>query len=612
MTRTLTETALLVAERYPVFPCGKDKQPVLKGGFHRATRDPDTVRDLFAIPGAELIGVPTGAASGLLVVDVDPAGEGWLDIQRLILPTTREHSTRRGTHLLFKMPETAVGCSTGKVAPGVDIRAEGGYIIWWPAANLNFKSGDLAAVPDSILEAIARPAPAPAVDEMHPDFKDKCGVPPEGARQLLAMVNPDCSYDDWRSLGMGLEHEYGEAGFELWRQWSSKGKKYPGDTELETKWASFGRYDGPPVTLRYLIKLAKAQTAEAPPAPVEGRTSPYRIVSSADLMVSKPQRWIVRDLIPRADLGMLYAVGGAGKTFFALDLALHIATGVQWRDKATEQRRVLYICAEGSGAFGVRMRAALQGDANLAGGMADPDCVFDTLTGAPNFLDDKAINQLIKQAAGLGGYQFVVIDTLAQVTPGGNENSGEDMGGVIGNCRKFNTAFGAFVLILHHPGKDESKGARGWSGIRGALDVELEITRAGDSRVARVTKQKDGIDGGQFGFRLDPLDLVDVLDEDGFPVVSCRVEVLADLPKRDRPKRKDGPVETFIFTHAANLAGVCGGPFDKEQLYRLVIGELEPGGGRDQRRTSVANALNRLKRDKRIIDRGGDLLELPQ
>jgi len=66
---------------------------------------------------------------------------------------------------------------------------------------------------------------------------------------------------------------------------------------------------------------------------------------------------------------------------------------------------------------------------------------------------------------------------------GGDENSGKDMGRVIAHCKAFHKATGALVLLIHHSGKDDTKGARGWSGTRGAfLELVLENVLGDDAR----------------------------------------------------------------------------------------------------------------------------------
>ena len=71
LQETLVSQALRLAEEgFPVFPCKGDKTPACRHGFHDATTDPDKIRRLFARTDAELIGLPTGKASGLLVLSL--------------------------------------------------------------------------------------------------------------------------------------------------------------------------------------------------------------------------------------------------------------------------------------------------------------------------------------------------------------------------------------------------------------------------------------------------------------------------------------------------------------------------------------------------------------
>ena len=77
--------------------------------------------------------LPTGAVSGIDVLDIDPrnGGEDWLKEAINSIPITRIHHTRSGgKHFLFRHAD-GVRNSAGKIAPGIDIRADGGYIIAW-------------------------------------------------------------------------------------------------------------------------------------------------------------------------------------------------------------------------------------------------------------------------------------------------------------------------------------------------------------------------------------------------------------------------------------------------------------------------------------------------
>jgi len=137
---TILDKALdLAVGGLPVFPCARSKKPTAPHGFHDATTDIQRVIELWWFHPGELIGVPTGAISGLDVVDLDfdhLEARLWLHLNQNRLPQTRTHKTgRAGSHLLFQHCD-GMACSIGKVCIGVDVRADGGYVIWWPAAGL--------------------------------------------------------------------------------------------------------------------------------------------------------------------------------------------------------------------------------------------------------------------------------------------------------------------------------------------------------------------------------------------------------------------------------------------------------------------------------------------
>jgi hypothetical protein len=135
---SLVNALSLIRQGFPCFPCRADKTPATPHGFKDATHDSNMLRELWRrCPGA-LIGIPTGENSGFDVLDIDPrhGADRWFAEHRYRLPTTRVHRTRSGgLHLLFEH-EKGLRCSAGRIAAGVDVRATGGYVIWWPAAGL--------------------------------------------------------------------------------------------------------------------------------------------------------------------------------------------------------------------------------------------------------------------------------------------------------------------------------------------------------------------------------------------------------------------------------------------------------------------------------------------
>jgi hypothetical protein len=140
IAEVLDRALALAASGVPVFPCRPDKAPACPHGFRDATADLAALRELWRRHPGALIGMATGAASGIDVLDIDsPRHAGaaeWLAARSVRLPATRAHRTRSGgVHLLFQH-RPGMRCWAGRPVAGIDGRADGGYIVHWPAAGL--------------------------------------------------------------------------------------------------------------------------------------------------------------------------------------------------------------------------------------------------------------------------------------------------------------------------------------------------------------------------------------------------------------------------------------------------------------------------------------------
>jgi hypothetical protein len=120
----------------PVFPTKPDKTPYTQNGFKNATTDPEQIRAWWKKHPDAGIGVPTGKASGLIVLDIDPDKGGDESLSMLVLehgdlpPTSHAKTPRNGDHFYFKDPtETEVRNSESKIGKGIDIRGNGGYAV---------------------------------------------------------------------------------------------------------------------------------------------------------------------------------------------------------------------------------------------------------------------------------------------------------------------------------------------------------------------------------------------------------------------------------------------------------------------------------------------------
>jgi hypothetical protein len=137
----MIRTALQLAKRgLYVFPCvPRDKVPATANGLKDATTDAAVIKQWWRAEPTCNVAVTCGAASGIFVIDVDGFdGEVALrkfEAEHHALPETVEAITARGRRLYFKGPQTPVRNSVGKVAPGVDVRGEGGYAIVPPSIH---------------------------------------------------------------------------------------------------------------------------------------------------------------------------------------------------------------------------------------------------------------------------------------------------------------------------------------------------------------------------------------------------------------------------------------------------------------------------------------------
>lgn len=307
--------------------------------------------------------------------------------------------------------------------------------------------------------------------------------------------------------------------------------------------------------------------------------------------------WIVKGVIPRAGLGIVYGESGSGKSFFIFDLIAAIVRGIPWRGHRVTKSRCAYIAAEGAGGFRNRIKAYQQHH-----GVDFRGSGLMMLAAAPNFLLGDDVKDLVGGIRRAGGADIIVVDTYAQVTPGANENTSEDMGKALRHCALIHEATGAVVILVHHAGKDTSRGARGWSGNRAAADFEIEVLITDDGRMARVRKQKDGRDDEAWGFALQDVNIG--VDEDGDVVTSC-VVVDAPLPedapsvrgggrgaKKIKKERKLKTWEAAVMEAHAELS--LGGDVKADELVEKAVSKNPENGTPKSRRWRIKRALDSL------------------
>jgi hypothetical protein len=192
--------------------------------------------------------------------------------------------------------------------------------------------------------------------------------------------------------------------------------------------------------------------------------------------------------------------------------------------------------------------------------------------------------------------RLFVGDTLARLSAGANENAGQDMGLVVRRFDRIRNECKAHFLLIHHSGKNAANGARGWSGVRAAVDTEIEISDSASGRCVEITKQRDlPGKGTRIGFRLDVVTLGQT--KWGEPATSC-VVVPADAPVKAGKAIKLGETQQAVM---ALLRGAGKNMRIKEIAEQLAEQDLS--------KTSVYNAVNRL-RDVELVEVSGGMVHL--
>lgn len=286
-----------------------------------------------------------------------------------------------------------------------------------------------------------------------------------------------------------------------------------------------------------------------------------------------PPDELVQGLLTDGDASILYGDSNSGKTFFVIAMGCSVARGAPFLGRKTEQGLVVYLAAESPASVRGRLQAyqrhhrvrvpnfaVVQSPVDLFDGDADTDSVIQTVRALENRLGMKA--------------RLIVGDTLARLSAGANENAGQDMGLVVRRIDRIRTECKAHFVLIHHSGKNAAAGARGWSGVRAAVDTEIEVTESPAGRCAEITKQRDlSTKGDRIGFKLSVVPLGET--KWGAPATSCVIES-CDAPSKPTGKRVSevgGAIMEMLRNKSAGIkkgdvVAHFRGQYDKSAVYR--------------------------------------------
>lgn len=511
------------AKVFPVVPGGKD--PATKHGWHEATNDPAQIERWQRVNPDFNWAVATGP-SGLFVIDVDPNGLDWWGkllerdpvIREAVARAFQVRTPRGGLHIYFRGegPSTA-----SRIADGIDTRGgirrngkivSGGYILL-PGSRTS--AGTYSELPGGNLETL----PA-CISAIIPERKktDTLGLDrnPEHDQPRNIAWAKDLLEGYVKSGRVSIEGKGGNnlafqvaasildkaispaMAFDmLWEIWNPHCQPAWDEWELETIVRNAANYaedkDGVKGFQSNADAFAHFVGVETPEltAPTAERNRRSKVKSLSEYAENaRDPEWLLPGYVPANGIGMLYGASGSYKSFVALDWALCLANGIsgQWSAPPVKND-VLFLAGEGPNATAKKRWPAWnewQGIEFLG------DNRFFILDFVPSFNDIQEWENIKADLAELKARPaLIVIDTATRLNTGLDENSANDMTKITNFMEQLSRYYECTVLVIHHSGKDESKGARGSSALFANMDFVIATKKVQDGTILTVRKQKD-------------------------------------------------------------------------------------------------------------------------
>jgi len=204
-----------------------------------------------------------------------------------------------------------------------------------------------------------------------------------------------------------------------------------------------------------------------------------------------PIEYIVERLIAESSVNVWFGQWGAKKTWAAIDLAVCVASGKQWLGMATEPCNVLIIDEEsGDTRLANRIKDTMRGE---LGQMANASVPIKSVSLAQfNLLKRPDDADLLARLVLELDAKLIIIDALADVMLGGDENAVKDTQPVFANLRFIAELTGAAFIVIHHANK--LGGYRGSTAIAGAIDTLLSVESKQDNSLItfKTEKMRDG------------------------------------------------------------------------------------------------------------------------
>jgi hypothetical protein len=516
-----------------VFACRPSKAPATRNGVKDATADAGEIREQFSSAGPHaLVGIACGKqpdGTNLIVVDMDTRPESgidgrdsfqWLASGKKKPETWDVLTPSGGAHAYYLIEDdriaSKIGNSVSKLGAGIDIRAEGGYVI---AAGSTLPDGRRWEFDGE--SPIRKPAQAPEwlVDSIQTS---------NGSNGVTSVLDgkPNSQADKLRE-GQG-RNDY------LARVAGRLAQAGLGHLQLDAMLRAENlRVCDPPVSdselRRTVMKSAAGWIASRPGEAAEQSPEDLRWLEyfSADQWASEVRapEWVTPQFLEAATLSIILGGWGSGKTLIVIDYLLRLASGMPWQGQFQKPR--LCVLVESEGQRGVQRRLAAWCQHHKVE-LPDkliiiPQAVMLGADGAEVMLE-QTLDKIERERG--ENIAVVVLDTYARCFGLESENNNSNVSQIVNISQRHIMCGRRALIFLHHPGHGDKGRARGGSALVGAADTEYLVSRAGNYAALAATKNKDGEPGQRFFWRFFAVTLT-AIDGQRLSVVTCE-EASAD------------------------------------------------------------------------------------
>lgn len=528
----------------PVVPNGKI--PATQHGVKDATTDAEQIARWWAQNPDFNIGIAAGNRSGIVVFDVDPRNGGedsWQAWQRTngsVPDGAMQLTAGGGEHHIAFYDEQIRSC---KLADGIDLLADGRYFVAYPS-TIEGRSYQWEGSSDPFDGVSPFDIPQQWMSAYKAIRKPEAKQASAGGGNLIqgSRNNGLTAYGGMMRRGGATEaeimaalHVANETRCEIPLPSSELAQivrsvcRYEPDGDVAAD-SSIG-FDA----AESLLDAAKAQTQEY-----------YFTRATSYLSQPAPLKWVIKAWMPDGGVTMVYGESGVGKTFITLDMACHIAAGLDWHGKRTKAGIVVYMAGEGN--FGIRQRVAAWCKAhnmdrldnllisNKAIDIDGPAAAAQIISAVREITQDDAV--------------AIFVDTVNNHMSG-DENSAKDTRNMLNACHIVARSLSSSLCLNHHTGHaaESKQRARGSSAWKASLDASILVSKNNDMIEISCTKMKDAEPPQEFYGRLESVPLGWV-DDDGDEIKGA-VFMIEDNPPA-KEEKQDTEIQKDIkkFTNA--------------------------------------------------------------